>query len=169
MHRAYTGAGYLRLIEKLRAARPEISFTTDIIVGFPGETEEDFAQLLEWLEEAQLDRVGCFEYSPVGGAAANSLLEAPVPPEVKQERRARFMELAAEISAQRLARKVGRRMQVLVDRIDGDVAVARSGSDAPEIDGIVRIRGASKMRVGEWAQVRITKAGAYDLEGKPDA
>jgi ribosomal protein S12 methylthiotransferase len=168
MKRPAAAENTLKRIAAWRSAVPDITLRSTFIVGFPGETEEDFAQLLEWLEEAQLDRVGCFEYSPVGGAAANSLLEAPVPPEVKQERRARFMELAAEISAQRLARKVGRKMQVLVDRIDGDVAAARSGSDAPEIDGIVRIRGASKMRVGEWAQVRITKAGAYDLEGKPD-
>jgi ribosomal protein S12 methylthiotransferase len=169
MRRPAAAENTLKRIAAWRSAVPDITLRSTFIVGFPGETEEDFAQLLEWLEEAQLDRVGCFEYSPVGGAAANSLLEAPVPPEVKQERRARFMELAAKISAQRLARKVGRRMQVLVDRIDGDVAAARSGSDAPEIDGIVRIRGASKMRVGEWVQVRITKASAYDLEGKPDA
>jgi ribosomal protein S12 methylthiotransferase len=168
MKRPAAAENTLKRIAAWRSAVPDITLRSTFIVGFPGETEEDFTQLLEWLEEAQLDRVGCFEYSPVEGAAANLLLEAPVPPEVKQERRARFMELAAEISAQRLARKVGRRMQVLVDRIDGDVAAARSGSDAPEIDGIVRIRGASKMRVGEWVQVRITKAGAYDLEGKPD-
>jgi ribosomal protein S12 methylthiotransferase len=168
MKRPAAAENTLKRIAAWRSAVPDITLRSTFIVGFPGETEEDFAQLLEWLEEAQLDRVGCFEYSPVGGAAANSLLEAPVRPEVKQERRTRFMELAAKISAQRLARKVGRRMQVLVDRIDGDVAAARSGSDAPEIDGIVRIRGASKMRVGEWVQVRITKASAYDLEGKPD-
>jgi ribosomal protein S12 methylthiotransferase len=168
MKRPAAAENTLKRIAAWRSAVPDITLRSTFIVGFPGETEDDFAQLLEWLAEAQLDRVGCFEYSPVEGAAANSLLEAPVPPQVKQERRARFMELAAEISSQRLARKIGRKMQVLVDRIDGDVALARAGSDAPEIDGIVRIRGASKMRVGDWAQVRITKAGAYDLEGKPD-
>lgn len=168
MKRPAAAEDTLKRIAAWRSAVPDITLRSTFIVGFPGETEEDFAQLLEWLEEAQLDRVGCFEYSPVEGAAANSLPETPVPPEVKQERRARFMELAADISSQRLARKIGRKMQVLVDRIDGDVAVARAGSDAPEIDGVVRIRGASKMRVGDWAQVRITKAGAYDLEGKPD-
>jgi ribosomal protein S12 methylthiotransferase len=169
MKRPAAAENTLKRIAAWRKAVPDITLRSTFIVGFPGETEEDFAQLLEWLEEAQLDRVGCFEYSPVEGAAANSLPEAPVPPEVKQERRARFMELAAEISAQRLARKVGRKMQVLVDRIDGDVAVARAASDAPEIDGTVHVRGASKLRVGDWAQVSITKAGAYDLEGKPDA
>jgi ribosomal protein S12 methylthiotransferase len=168
MKRPAAAENTLQRIAAWRNAVPDITLRSTFIVGFPGETEEDFAQLLEWLEEAQLDRVGCFEYSPVEGAAANSLLEAPVPPEVKQERRQRFMELAAEISSQRLARKIGRKMQVLVDRIDGDVAVARAGSDAPEIDGIVRIRGASKLKVGDFAQVRITKASAYDLEGKPD-
>ena len=168
MKRPAAAENTLKRIAAWRKAVADITLRSTFIVGFPGETEQDFAQLLEWLEEAQLDRVGCFEYSPVEGAAANSLPEAPVPPELKQERRARFMELAAEISSQRLARKVGRTMQVLIDRIDGDVAVARAASDAPEIDGIVRIRGASKMAVGDWAQVRITKAGAYDLEGKPD-
>jgi len=92
------------------------------------------------------------------------LRQPPVPPEIKQERRARFMELAAEISATRLAQKVGRTMQVLIDRLEGGTAVARSSGDAPEVDGVVRIRGAKRLAVGEWAQVRITAAGAYDLE-----
>jgi ribosomal protein S12 methylthiotransferase len=145
---------------------PDITIRSTFIVGFPGETEDDFGQLLDWLRIARLDRVGCFEYSPVDGAAANNLNQPEVPAEIKRERRARFMELAAEISAERLAGKKGRTMQVLIDAIDGDVAVARSSSDAPEIDGVVRIRGAAKLAVGDWAQVRITKAGAYDLEGK---
>jgi ribosomal protein S12 methylthiotransferase len=135
-------------------------------VGFPGETEQDFAELLDWLRVAQLDRVGCFEYSPVEGAAANALRQPEVPAELKAERRARFMELSAEISAARLAQKVGRDMQVLVDRLDGGVAVARSAGDAPEIDGTVRILGAKGLSVGSLAQVRITAAGAYDLEAK---
>ncbi len=149
-----------------RAEVPHITNRSTFIVGFPGETEEDFAELLDWLRVARLDRVGCFEYSPVEGAAANSLREAPVPAQVKQERRARFMELAAEISAERLAAKKGSTMRVLIDRIEGDTAVARSTSDAPEIDGVVRIRGARNLSVGDWAEVRITKAGAYDLEAK---
>jgi ribosomal protein S12 methylthiotransferase len=145
---------------------PDITIRSTFIVGFPGETEEDFAELLDWLRVARLDRVGCFEYSPVEGAAANSLREAQVPAQVKQERRARFMELAAEISAERLAAKKGSTMRVLIDRIEADAAIARSSSDAPEIDGVVRIRGAKNVSVGDWAQVRITKAGAYDLEAK---
>lgn len=157
---------FLRSIEKMRRTIPDVTLRTSFIVGFPGETEEDFSQLLDWLRAAELDRVGCFEYSPVEGAAANSLREAQVPAQVKQERRARFMELAAEISAERLAAKKGSTMRVLIDRVEGDSAVARSTGDAPEIDGVVRIRGAKKLSVGDWAQVRITKAGAYDLEAK---
>ncbi len=122
--------------------------------------------MLDWLRIAQLDRVGCFEYSPVEGAAANALRQPHVPAEVKQERRARFMELAAKISSERLAQKIGRDMPVLVDRIDGNVAIARSSSDAPEIDGVVRIRGAKGLAVGDWARVQITRADAYDLEAK---
>ena len=110
--------------------------------------------------------MGCFEYSPVAGAAANDLRQPAVPDEIKAERRARFMELSAEISAGRLAQKVGREMQVLVDRIDDGVAVARSSADAPEIDGTVRIKGAKNLTVGSFAQVRITAAGAYDLDAK---
>src|SRR6202044_2890841 len=123
-------------------------------VGFPGETEEDFTQLLEWLQAAQLDRVGCFEYSPVEGAAANDLRQEPVPAEGKQERRARFMELSAEISARRLEQKVGRTMRVLIDRIDGGVAIARSAGDAPEIVGAVRFRWAKGLKGGVFADVR---------------
>jgi ribosomal protein S12 methylthiotransferase len=169
MKRPAAAADALQRIAAWRSQVPDITIRSTFIVGFPGETEQDFEQLLDWLQVAQLDRVGCFEYSPVEGAAANSLQQSEVPAEVKQERRARFMELAAQISAERLAQKIGRRMQVLVDRIDGGVAVARSSSDAPEIDGVVHIRGANKLAVGEWAQVRITKAGAYDLEAKLDA
>ena len=168
MKRPAAAADTLQRIAAWRSQVPDITIRSTFIVGFPGEGEQDFAELLEWLDIAQLDRVGCFEYSPVEGAAANSLQQPAVPAEVKQERRARFMELAARISAQRLARKVGRTMQVLVDRVDGGVAVARSSSDAPEIDGVVHIRGANKLAVGDWAQVRITQATAYDLEAKLD-
>jgi ribosomal protein S12 methylthiotransferase len=147
---------------------PDITIRSSFIVGCPGETEQDFAQLLDWLRQAQLDRVGCFEYSPVEGAAANALPQPAVPAEVKAERRARFMELSKEISAQRLAQKIGRKMRVLVDRIDGDAAVARSSSDAPEIDGIVRIRQPKQLAAGDWADVRITQASDYDLEAELD-
>jgi ribosomal protein S12 methylthiotransferase len=164
MKRPAAAENTLERIAAWRRTVPDMTIRSTFIVGFPGETEAEFEELLDWLRVAQLDRVGCFEYSPVEGAAANALRQPPVPPEIKQERRARFMELSAEISAARLAQKVGRTMQVLIDRIDDGAAIARSTSDAPEIDGTVRIRGAKKLAVGDWAQVRITKAGAYDLE-----
>src|SRR5579863_9430776 len=167
MKRPAAAEDTLERIAAWRRAVPDITLRSTFIVGFPGETEEDFTQLLDWLRAAQLDRVGCFEYSPVEGAAANDLGQAPVPAEVKQERRARFMELSAEISARRLKQKVGRDMRVLVDRIDDGVAIARSGGDAPEIDGTVRIRAAKGLKVGDFADVRITNAGAYDLEARP--
>jgi ribosomal protein S12 methylthiotransferase len=156
----------LNRIAEWRKVAPDLTLRSTFIVGFPGETDEDFDELLEWLREAQLDRVGCFEYSPVEGAAANLLEQPLVPAQLAAERRGRFMELAAEISAERLAAKVGRTMRVLIDRIEGNVAVARSSSDAPEIDGIVNVRGAGKLAVGDWAEVQITKAGAYDLQAK---
>ncbi len=166
MKRPAAAEDTLQRIAAWRRAVPDMTIRSTFIVGFPGETEEDFAELLDWLRAAQLDRVGCFEYSPVEGAAANALREAPVPEEIKQERRARFMELAAEISAQRLAQKVGRRMRVLVDRVDADAATARSASDAPEIDGTVRIVAARGLKAGDFADVRITRASAYDLEAR---
>jgi ribosomal protein S12 methylthiotransferase len=165
MKRPAAAENTLKRIEAWRRVVPDITIRSTFIVGFPGETEEDFEELLDWMKVAQLDRVGCFEYSPVEGAAANALSH-PVPAEVKQERYARFMELSKDISAQRLAGKVGRKMQVLVDRIDGDAAIARSASDAPEIDGTVRILGAGGLKVGTFADVRITDAGAYDLEAR---
>jgi ribosomal protein S12 methylthiotransferase len=166
MKRPAAAENTLERIAQWRRTVPDMTIRSTFIVGFPGETEEDFAELLDWLRVAQLDRVGCFEYSPVEGAAANSLRQAEVPPELKTERRARFMELAAKISAERLAQKIGRKMQVLVDRIEGNVAIARSSSDAPEIDGVVRIRAAKALAVGDWAEVQITRADAYDLEAK---
>ncbi len=169
MKRPAAAADTLARIAAWRRQSPELTIRSTFIVGFPGETETDFVQLLEWLEEAQLDRVGCFEYSPVEGAAANRLLEAEVPALIKHERRARFMELAAQISARRLAAKVGRRLTVLVDRLDGETAIARSQSDAPEIDGVVRIRGAATLHTGDWARVRIVGSDAYDLEAVPEA
>jgi ribosomal protein S12 methylthiotransferase len=166
MRRPAAAENTLDRIGAWRRDVPDIAIRSTFIVGFPGETEEDFSELLDWLRSAQLDRVGCFEYSPVEGAAANALKETPVPEEVKRERRARFMELSAEISAKRLKKKVGRTLQVLIDRIDGEVAIARSSSDAPEIDGVVRIPDGGGLKVGDWAQVRVTKSGAYDLEGR---
>jgi ribosomal protein S12 methylthiotransferase len=170
MKRPAAAENTLERIAAWRRVVPDITIRSTFIVGFPGETEQDFQQLLDWLRVAQLDRVGCFEYSPVEGAAANALQETPVPAELKAERRARFMELAAEISAERLEGKIGRRMPVLIDRIDGDVAIGRSSSDAPEIDGTVRIAGARRagraLIVGSLVDVQITAAGAYDLEAR---
>jgi ribosomal protein S12 methylthiotransferase len=157
----------LERIRHWRGAVPELTIRSTFIVGFPGETEEDFEKLLSWLAEAQLDRVGCFKYSPVEGAAANELPD-PVPEEVKDERWHRFMLLQQRISAVRLRAKIGRRMRVLVDRVEEGAAIARSETDAPEIDGIVRISGGGITRLapGEFAEVEITAAGDYDLEAR---
>jgi ribosomal protein S12 methylthiotransferase len=172
MKRPAAAENTLERIAAWRKLVPEMTIRSTFIVGFPGETEADFEELLAWLKVAQLDRVGCFEYSPVEGAAANTLREAPVPAELKAERRGRFMEFAATISARRLEQKVGRKMAVLIDAIDrnDDVAIARSASDAPEIDGTVRIAGARAsaklLKVGSLVNVRITAAGNYDLEAQ---
>jgi ribosomal protein S12 methylthiotransferase len=168
MKRPAAAENTLQRIAAWRALVPDITLRSTFIVGFPGETEKDFEELLEWLRAAQLDRVGCFEYSPVAGAAANSLKEPPVAPEIKRERHQRFMEQSAAISASRLAAKIGRRMQVLVDRLDGPVAIARSAGDAPEIDGTVRIHGARKLKIGDLATVVITASGSYDLDAALD-
>jgi ribosomal protein S12 methylthiotransferase len=162
----------LARIQAWRRALPDLAIRSTFLVGFPGETEADFAELLEWLEQADLDRVGCFKYSPVEGASANALPD-PVPEEVKEERLARFMERAAEISARRLERRVGRRERVLVDALERHgrslVAVARSYADAPEIDGTVFVkgRGTAQLKVGEFAEVEITAADTYDLQARP--
>jgi ribosomal protein S12 methylthiotransferase len=166
MKRPAAAENTLERIAAWRRTAPDITLRSTFIVGFPGETDSDFEELLDWLRAAQLDRVGCFEYSAVEGAAANQLRQLPVPDDLKRERRGRFMELAAEISAQRLVRKVGRTLQVLVDRVEGGIAIARSSSDAPEIDGTVRIKGAQGLTVGALAEVQITGAGAYDLEAR---
>jgi ribosomal protein S12 methylthiotransferase len=158
-------AGSEGTLERLRAWRkicPEITVRSTFIVGFPGETDEDFRQLLDFLDEAQLDRVGCFAYSPVDGAVANGLPDA-VPEPLKQERLARFMERQERISADKLTDKVGRRLTVLIDEIKDGVAIARSSADAPEIDGLVYIEGAGKLKVGEFCDVHVTRAGAHDL------
>jgi ribosomal protein S12 methylthiotransferase len=160
----------LKRIKAWRSQLPDLAIRSTFIVGFPGETEADFRVLLEWLEEAELDRVGCFRYSPVAGASAN-LLPGAVADELKAERWNRFMEVAARISRARLARRVGTRTRVLVDRFEGEgrsrVAVARSYADAPEIDGSVRIRGAlGKLALGEFAEVEITAADTYDLDAR---
>jgi ribosomal protein S12 methylthiotransferase len=155
-------------LQRIRAWRTECAdlvIRSTFIVGFPGETESEFGELLAWLDEAQLDRVGCFKYSPVEGAAANALA-GHVPAQVQQERYERFMERAAAISTQRLAARVGHRMRVLVDDVDKNVAIARSEADAPEIDGVVRIRNAKSLRPGDWAEVEVTSSDAYDLHAR---
>jgi ribosomal protein S12 methylthiotransferase len=167
MRRPAHAVNTLARIKSWREQLPHMTIRSTFIVGFPGETEEDFRILLEWLEEAELDRVGCFRYSAVEGAAANALPD-PVPDAVKEERWHRFMQAQQKISARRLAERVGRRMRVLVDAIEGDVAIARSEADAPEIDGVVRVRGkgAAALPVGEFADVTISGASEYDLEAR---
>jgi ribosomal protein S12 methylthiotransferase len=155
-------------LERIRAWRKECAdlvIRSTFIVGFPGETEGEFEELLARLDEAQLDRVGCFKYSPVEGATANALA-THIPPEVQQERYERFMQRAAEISTARLAARVGRRMRVLVDSVDAGTAVARSAADAPEIDGVVHIRNAKSLQPGDWADVEIISSDAYDLHAR---
>ncbi len=165
MRRPAHAVNTLERIRAWRRACPELTLRSTFIVGFPGETEAEFAELLAWLDEAQLDRVGCFKYSPVEGARANALAGA-VPAQVQEERYARFMERAAQISAARLARRVGSRMRVLVDEVNAQGAIARSAADAPQIDGVVRIGPAPGLRAGEFADVRIVAADAYDLTGR---
>lgn len=157
----------LARIRQWREACPDLTLRSTFIVGFPGETEEDFQYLLDWMTEAQLDRVGCFQYSPVEGARANELAD-PVPDEVKAERWERFMAHQQAISTRRLAAKVGRTLTVLVDEVDEDGgATARSMADAPEIDGSVLLRDAAGRAPGDLVQVRIEDADEYDLYGVP--
>jgi ribosomal protein S12 methylthiotransferase len=156
-----------RTLERIRTWRemcPDLTLRSTFIVGFPGETEADFAFLLEWLREAGLDRVGCFRYEPVRGAAANDLAPA-VPEEVQHERWRRFMQCQQAISARRLKRRVGTRQQVIIDEVGGTVAKGRSKGDAPEIDGTVYVASRRPLRVGEFATVKIERATEYDLHG----
>jgi ribosomal protein S12 methylthiotransferase len=155
----------LERIQRWRAICPELTIRSTFIVGFPGETEEEFEALLHFLDEAQLDRVGAFAYSPVEGAAAN-LLPDPVSEEVKQERLARFMARQADISAGRLEAKVGSMQRCLVDLVDGDLAIARSRADAPEIDGVVQIQNGAHLRPGEFVDVEILGSDEHDLYGE---
>jgi len=154
----------LERIAKWREIYPDLTIRSTFIVGFPGETEDDFEQLLSFIDQAELDRVGAFAYSPVDGAKANDLPDA-VPEDVKQERLARFMELQAEISADKLQRKVGSVQQVLVDAVDGELAIARSKADAPEIDGLVQIQDGERMglKPGQFVDVTIMGADEHDL------
>jgi ribosomal protein S12 methylthiotransferase len=163
MKRPASSEKNLERIRAWRAACPDITVRSTFIAGFPGETEAEFEELLQFLREAQLDRVGCFAYSPVEGARANDLPDA-VPDEVKEERRARFMEVQEEISRDKLRLKVGRTLDVLVDGVEGATAIARSAADAPEIDGVVRVKKAKGARPGDRLSVRVTGSTSHDLE-----
>ena len=154
----------LERIRRWREICPDLTLRSTFIVGFPGETEEDFAMLLDWLDEAALDRVGCFRYEPVKGAVANDLA-ALVPKEVTEERWHRFMQRQQAISTKRIKRKVGTRQQVIIDEVGPTVAKGRSKGDAPEIDGAVYVASRRPLRVGEIATVKIERADAYDLHG----
>jgi ribosomal protein S12 methylthiotransferase len=162
MRRPAASEKALRRIREWRRICPDLTIRSTFIVGFPGETEADFQELLAFIKEARLDRVGCFAYSPVESADANALPDH-VPVEVAEDRRRIFMETQAEISAQRLGRFIGRELQVLVDSVADGTAVARSFADAPEIDGVVRIADAGKLKPGQFARVRVTGSDHYDL------
>jgi ribosomal protein S12 methylthiotransferase len=156
-----------KTLERIRAWRetcPDLTLRSTFIVGFPGETEEDFSFLLDWLDEAEIDRAGCFRYEPVDGAASNAL-GPPVPAEVRDDRWRRFMARQQAVSMRRLRRKVGHRLDVIIDEVGPTVAKGRSKGDAPEIDGAVYVASRRPLRVGEIAKVKIERTDAYDLHG----
>ncbi|MFT5577174.1 MAG: ribosomal protein S12 methylthiotransferase [Bermanella sp.] len=160
-----------KVLERIKAWRkicPDLVIRSTFIVGFPGETEEDFQMLLDWLEEAQLDRVGCFQYSPVDGATANELPD-PVADDVKQDRWNRFMETQQRISAAKLQERIGQQLEVLIDEVDEDGAIGRSYADAPEIDGKVYLDGVTDLQPGDALLVDIIGADDYDLWAVPSA
>ncbi|MDP2099156.1 MAG: 30S ribosomal protein S12 methylthiotransferase RimO [Methylobacter sp.] len=165
MKRPAASENNLERIKAWREVCPDITLRSTFIVGFPGETEQEFEQLLDFLSEAQLDRVGAFAYSPVKGAIANDLPD-PIPEQVKQERLARFMAHQADISAARLQQRIGRIETVLIDEVVEEGAVARSKADAPEIDGQVFIDGATHLKVGDFVEVELEEADEYDLWGR---
>lgn len=154
----------LERIKRWREICPELTLRSTFIVGFPEETEEDFQMLLDFIREAKLDRVGCFQYSPVEGATANELPNQ-VPESVKEERYHRFMQLQQEISAQRLQDKIGKILPVIIDEVDEEGAIARSMADAPEIDGVVYLNGETTLKPGQIVKVKIENADEYDLWG----
>jgi ribosomal protein S12 methylthiotransferase len=162
MKRPASSENTLLRIASWREVCPDITLRSTFIVGFPGETEEEFSELLDFLEAAQLDRVGCFKYSPVEGAKANDLA-SPVPEEIKEDRYHRFMQLQAEISRNKLESKIGSTQTVLVDEITADQIIARSKSDAPEIDGLVYLPPTPEVTVGSFVEVTITDSDDYDL------
>ncbi|PWW10255.1 30S ribosomal protein S12 methylthiotransferase RimO [Mangrovibacter plantisponsor] len=154
----------LERIKRWREICPELTLRSTFIVGFPGETEEDFQMLLDFITEARLDRVGCFKYSPVEGATANEL-PSPVPEDIKEERFHRFMQLQQKISAERLQEKVGREILVMIDETDEEGAIGRSMADAPEIDGAVYLNGETHLKAGDIVKVKVENADEYDLWG----
>jgi len=166
MRRPANEAKVLERLRGWRAIAPDITVRSTFVVGFPGETEEDFQYLLDWLDEAQLDRVGAFRFEPVEGASANSLPD-PVPEEVKEERYARVMEKTAAISAAKLQAKVGRTLEVIIDEVGEDGATGRSQADAPEIDGEAFLRDAGHLKQGDIVSVSIEDADEHDLYGVP--
>jgi len=170
MRRPANEAKVLERIKGWRQIAPDIAIRSTFVVGFPGETEDDFEYLMDWLQEAQLDRVGAFRFEPVEGAAANGLPD-PVPEAVKEERYARLMELTARISAEKLSAKVGRTLDIIIDAVDGDSggATGRSKADAPEIDGEVHLRDAGHLVQGDIVRVEIEDADEHDLFGVPVA
>jgi len=173
MKRPAAGEANLERIRAWRAICPELSIRSTFIAGFPGETEEEFEALLEFLRQAQLDRVGCFAYSPVAGAAANELPGA-LPEEIREERRGRLMRLQESISRARLARKLGSVQRVLIDECSAAGAIGRSSADAPEIDGVVHIAPDARLKVGEFIEVRVERTDLHDLhahvvDGRPRA
>ena len=168
MKRPANEAKVLERLKIWRSVVPDMAVRSSFVVGFPGESEEDFQYLLNWLEEAQLDRVGAFKFEPVSGAAANALPD-PVPEEVKQERYDRVMELSARISAEKLRAKVGKTLDVLIDAVDGEGATGRSKADAPEIDGEVHLRDAGHLAPGDIVTVRVEDADEHDLFGVAEA
>ena len=164
MKRPASSENNLARIRRWREICPELTVRSTFIVGFPGETDADFGQLLEFLEAAQLDRVGCFAYSPVEGAKANELPDH-VPAAIKEERKARFMALQETISAARLRRRIGSTLTVLIDAVTPKGAIARSSADAPDIDGIVHVAPHATLKAGEFARVKIVAADTHDLKG----
>ena len=166
MKRPASGEKNLERIQAWRAACPDLVIRSTFIAGFPGETEEEFEYLLNFLDEAQIDRAGCFAYSPVDGATANTL-DNPVPEALREDRRARFMAKAEEISIKRLAKKIGKRIQVIIDRVDESGGIGRTIGDAPEIDGLVRVLPPSKpskrYRTGEIIKVTVISSQGHDL------
>ena len=154
----------LARIKKWREQCPELTLRSTFIVGFPGETVSDFAYLLDWLEEAEIDRAGCFKYEPVAGATSNALGNH-VPPEIKQERWNALMARQQKISARRLKRKVGTRQQIIIDEVGPTVSKGRSKADAPQIDGAVYVSSRRPLRVGEIVTAKIERSDQYDLHG----